>query len=259
MNFRHCLCFKQEIKGSPWCQLLQQMVGVASIINNTNRLSQGGSGLLSTCVRLPTIFVQLGYYISTPLTDDYYFCLWRTPQTQPSKLEVLRENHSLQHLISKCFLSHWYSTLPLCRTNWGIFYLFTYFWLCWVLDATRVFLQLQRAGATLQLWSRGFSMQWLLLLWSTGSRAQWASVAANPGLQGTDSVVAAPGHSMQDLPGPEIEPVSPALAGKFFTTEPPGEPHVGNFLKLRCLAPTPRNSDSIGQRCDLGRKKTCEV
>ena len=52
------------------------MVGVASIISNTNRLSQGGSRLLSTCVRLLTIFVQLGYYISTPLTDDYYFCLF---------------------------------------------------------------------------------------------------------------------------------------------------------------------------------------
>ena len=32
-----------------------------------------------------------------------------------------------------------------------------------------------------------------------------------------------------DLPDPGIEPVSPkspALAGRFFTTEPPGKPHV---------------------------------
>ena len=28
---------------------------------------------------------------------------------------------------------------------------------------------------------------------------------------------------MRDLPGPGIEPVSPALAGGFFTTEPPGK------------------------------------
>ena len=27
-----------------------------------------------------------------------------------------------------------------------------------------------------------------------------------------------------DLPGSEIEPLSPALAGEFFTTEPPGKP-----------------------------------
>ena len=33
-----------------------------------------------------------------------------------------------------------------------------------------------------------------------------------------------------DLPGPEIKPVSPALAGRSFTTEPPVKPtilHVG--------------------------------
>ena len=30
--------------------------------------------------------------------------------------------------------------------------------------------------------------------------------------------------SLGDLPNPGIEPVSPALAGGFFTTEPPGRP-----------------------------------
>ena len=29
-------------------------------------------------------------------------------------------------------------------------------------------------------------------------------------------------RGMWDLPGPGIKPVSPALAGGFFTTEPPG-------------------------------------
>ena len=29
-----------------------------------------------------------------------------------------------------------------------------------------------------------------------------------------------------DLPNPGIEPESPALAGGFFTTEPPGKPNV---------------------------------
>ena len=33
-------------------------------------------------------------------------------------------------------------------------------------------------------------------------------------------VVSSPG----DLPDPEIEPQSPALTGRFFTTEPPGKP-----------------------------------
>ena len=39
------------------------------------------------------------------------------------------------------------------------------------------------------------------------------------------SVLAFP--SPADLFDPEIEPVSPALAGEFFTTEPPGKPKVG--------------------------------
>ena len=29
-----------------------------------------------------------------------------------------------------------------------------------------------------------------------------------------------------DLSDPEIEPASPALAGRFFTTEPPGKPSI---------------------------------
>ena len=33
-----------------------------------------------------------------------------------------------------------------------------------------------------------------------------------------------PFPSPGDLPDPGIEPVSPALAGGFFTTEPPGKP-----------------------------------
>ena len=31
---------------------------------------------------------------------------------------------------------------------------------------------------------------------------------------------------MWDLPGSEIEPVSPSSAGGFFTTGPPGQPHI---------------------------------
>jgi len=34
-------------------------------------------------------------------------------------------------------------------------------------------------------------------------------------------------HSMWDLPRPGIEHMSPALTGRFFTTEPPGKPPKG--------------------------------
>ena len=36
-----------------------------------------------------------------------------------------------------------------------------------------------------------------------------------------------------DLPNPGTEPPSPALTGRFFTTEPPGKPHEGMvFINL---------------------------
>ena len=35
-----------------------------------------------------------------------------------------------------------------------------------------------------------------------------------------------------DLPNPEIEPMSPALSGGFFTTEPPGKPIFLNQLSV---------------------------
>ena len=38
---------------------------------------------------------------------------------------------------------------------------------------------------------------------------------------------------MRDLPGSGIEPVSPALAGGFFTTDPPWKP-LNEFLKAKC-------------------------
>ena len=36
-----------------------------------------------------------------------------------------------------------------------------------------------------------------------------------------------PFPSPEDLPDPGIEPASPTLAGRFFTTEPPGKAHLG--------------------------------
>ena len=41
-----------------------------------------------------------------------------------------------------------------------------------------------------------------------------------------------PFPSPGDLPDPGIEPVSPALAGRFFTTEPPDKPLLCYMLLL---------------------------
>ena len=56
----------------------------------------------------------------------------------------------------------------------------------------------------------------------------WASVVMAPRLESTGSMVGRHGLSCIEtcgwnLPRSGIEPTSPALAGGFFTTEPPGK------------------------------------
>ena len=71
------------------------------------------------------------------------------------------------------------------------------------------------SGGCSSLQCEGSLRWWLLSLKSMGSGpcglgscGTWASLI----------------HGMGDLPGPRIEPVSPPLAGGFFTTELPGKP-----------------------------------
>ena len=69
--------------------------------------------------------------------------------------------------------------------------------------------------------SMGFSLRWLLLLWSTGSR--------RAGFRGCDARAQLL-CSMWDLPGPGLKSVSPALAGRFLTTAPPGKSLLFPFI-----------------------------
>ena len=85
------------------------------------------------------------------------------------------------------------------------------------------FLQLRRAGATLRcsVWAShcgGFSC---CGAWGLGAQA---SVVVARGLSscGTRAQLLC---SMWDLPRPGLKPVSPALAGRFLTTAPPGKFH----------------------------------
>ena len=70
----------------------------------------------------------------------------------------------------------------------------------------------------------GFSPWWLLLLQSMGSMAHRLQELWLPDsraqAQCCDARASLP-RGTQDLPGSGIEPVSPALAGGLFTTEPP--------------------------------------
>ena len=90
------------------------------------------------------------------------------------------------------------------------------------------------SGGHSSLRCSGFSSRWPLLLRSTGALGARASVVvvhglSSCGLWGLERRLSSCGtwasllHDMWDLPGPGIEPVSPALAGGFLTTVPPGK------------------------------------
>ena len=75
----------------------------------------------------------------------------------------------------------------------------------------------------------GLLIAWLLLLRSTGSRCVGFSSCGSQALERRLSSCGAQAsllRSMWDLPGPGLEPVSPALAGRFLTTVPPGKSFI---------------------------------
>ena len=47
------------------------------------------------------------------------------------------------------------------------------------------------------------------------------------------------------LPDPETEPVSPALAGGFFTTEPPGKPKIIGMVLMKVVQSYPTLCDPM--------------
>ena len=58
-------------------------------------------------------------------------------------------------------------------------------------------------------------------------------------------VVACLLHSMWGLPGPRIEPLSPALAGRFSITEPPGKPLRIFLFVLRGVLGSQQNWEEV--------------
>ena len=95
-----------------------------------------------------------------------------------------------------------------------LFYLF-YLWLCWGFVSLRGLSLVVAGGGHSSSRCTGLSLSRPLLLRSTGSRhagsvncGSWAQLL----------------RGMWDLPRPGLEPVSPALAGRFSTTAPPGKP-----------------------------------
>ena len=79
----------------------------------------------------------------------------------------------------------------------------------------------------------GFSLRWLLSLQSTVSRLHGLSSCGYQALEyrlNSCSAQTQVLRSMWDLPRSGIEPMSPALAGGFFTFEPPGKPPKAYLL-----------------------------
>ena len=102
------------------------------------------------------------------------------------------------------------------------------------------FLWLQRAGATLHCSARashcsGFPCgAWALAMWASvvvahglSSCGSWALECRLSSCGSWASLL----RGMWDLPGPGLEPVFPALAGRFLNTVPPGKPS-SNVLSL---------------------------
>ena len=63
----------------------------------------------------------------------------------------------------------------------------------------------------------------------------WAAACLAPlsmGFSRQEYWVGLPFPTPGDLPNPGIEPESPALAGKFFTTAPPGKPYIYIYIYI---------------------------
>ena len=116
-----------------------------------------------------------------------------------------------------CILNvqHYYFIFFKAVAFFKFIYLFIYFWLCWVFVSVRGLSLVAASGGHSASRCAGLSLSRPLLLRSTGSRRAGSVVVAH----GPSCSVAC------GLPRPGLEPMSPALAGRFSTTAPPGKPY----------------------------------
>ena len=108
----------------------------------------------------------------------------------------------------------------------NLFIFYFYFWLHWVFVAAHGLSLVVLSGGYSLLWCVGFSLRWLLVA-EHGLQAHGLSSCGSRALERRLSSCGARAQllrGMWDLPRPGLEPVSPALAGRFSTTAPPGKP-----------------------------------
>ena len=119
-------------------------------------------------------------------------------------------------------------------------YLFIYFWLCWIFVAVCGLSLVAASEATLRFGVRashcsGFSCcgAWALGAWASVVVVRRLSSCGSGALECRLSGCGARAsllRGMWDLPRPGIKPVSPALAGGFLTTAPPGSPRILKYV-----------------------------
>ena len=109
----------------------------------------------------------------------------------------------------------------ICQSSFNKIYciiflnIFIYLWLCWVFVAVRGLLIVVASLVV----EHGLQVRGLQQLWFVECRL--STYGAQAQLL----------HGMWDLPGPGLEPVSPALAGGFLITAPPAKSLLHYYLK----------------------------
>ena len=176
--------------------------------------------------------IYIGFFMcKTP--PGYTQTIGRTPRCQGT--EVLKRLFTVQSFIPFEFCSR---TIFLY-----LFIYFIYFWLRWVFVAVRGLSLVAASRGYSSLRCPSFSLRWLLLL-RTRALGTQASVAVTRGLsccgsRALEQRLSSCGawaqllHGMWDLPGPGLEPMSPALAVGFLTTAPPGKSLAGLFYLFK--------------------------
>ena len=87
------------------------------------------------------------------------------------------------------------------------------------------------SGGPSSSWCAGLSLSWPLLLRSIGSRCAGSAIVTH-GPSRSASTGSRRAGGMWDLPRPGLEPMSPALVGRFSTTAPPRKPSSSIFRVL---------------------------
>ena len=126
------------------------------------------------------------------------------------------------------------------------------------------------SGGCSSLRCAAFSLQWLLLLWTSGSEGFRASALPAPEFSCCSSQAlehrlnscgtwAESLRGMWGCPGQRIKSMFPALAGGFFTSQPPGKPWLILFkLNLCCTENIKDFIDSTGAD-DMPKCSRCTV